>query len=93
MRALMARENGDMSSVREFFDSQYRKHQRCWWREGNRYSLDPNDHTAINAEVLRLVTARGPGRALDIGAGEGADSIRLAKLGYEVDAVELSTVA
>ena len=28
-----------------------------------------------------------------MGAGEGADAIRLAKLGYKVDAVEVSTVA
>jgi 2-polyprenyl-3-methyl-5-hydroxy-6-metoxy-1,4-benzoquinol methylase len=34
-----------------------------------------------------------PGAALDLGAGEGADAIRLAKLGYHVDAVEMSTVA
>lgn len=33
------------------------------------------------------------GRVLDLGAGEGADSIRLALLGYEVRAVEISTVA
>ena len=31
--------------------------------------------------------------ALDLGAGEGADAIRLAKLGYKVDAVEVSAVA
>jgi SAM-dependent methyltransferase len=30
---------------------------------------------------------------LDLGAGEGADAIRMAKLGYHVDAVELSAVA
>jgi methylase of polypeptide subunit release factors len=33
------------------------------------------------------------GHALDMGAGEGADAIRLAKLGYQVDAVEVSPVA
>ncbi|HEV8558656.1 MAG TPA: class I SAM-dependent methyltransferase [Actinophytocola sp.] len=82
-----------MESVREFFDHQYRRHRRYWWREDNRYSLDPRDHTAFNGQALRLAAARGPGRALDVGAGEGADSIRLAKLGYEVDAVELSAVA
>jgi 2-polyprenyl-3-methyl-5-hydroxy-6-metoxy-1,4-benzoquinol methylase len=40
-----------------------------------------------------LAAERGPGQALDLGAGEGADAIRLAKLGYHVDAVELSAVA
>lgn len=80
-------------SIREFFDSQYRRHPRYWWRRTNRYSLDPADHTTFNSVALRIVATRGPGRALDVGAGEGADAIRLAKLGYEVDVMELSTVA
>jgi SAM-dependent methyltransferase len=80
-------------AVREFFDQQYRAHQRYWWCGENRYSLNPDAHTVFNARVLRLAAARGPGRALDLGAGEGADAIRLAKLGYEVDVVELSAVA
>ena len=42
---------------------------------------------------LRLIGGRPPGRALDVGAGEGADSIRLARLGYAVTAVEISKVA
>jgi SAM-dependent methyltransferase len=37
--------------------------------------------------------SRPQGRALDIGAGEGADAIRLALLGYAVEVVELSAVA
>jgi SAM-dependent methyltransferase len=81
------------SEVGGFFDVQYGRHRRYWWREGNRYSLDPSDHTVFNAHVLRTATARRPGRALDIGAGEGADSIRLAKLGYEVDSIDASAVA
>jgi SAM-dependent methyltransferase len=40
-----------------------------------------------------VAARRGHGRALDLGAGEGADAIRLAKLGYHVDAVEVSAVA
>lgn len=39
------------------------------------------------------MSKRPRGRALDIGAGEGADAIRLAKLGYEVDVIEVSPVA
>jgi hypothetical protein len=50
-----------MISVREFFDDQYRQHQRYWWREGNRYSLDPSGHTAFNGDVMRRMAARGPG--------------------------------
>jgi len=78
-------------SVREFFEHQYRTHDRYWWRGGNRYSVNPKHHTPLNAEILRLAVTREPGRVLDVGAGEGADAIRLAKLGYQVDAIELSS--
>ena len=44
----------------------------------------------LTQQTLRLLAGRNPSRALDIGAGEGTDAIRLALLGYEVDAVELS---
>jgi|SRR5580698_3872597 SAM-dependent methyltransferase len=85
--------SGYVDVVQAFFDEQYRKHQRYWWNGENRYSLEPGRHTPFNAKALRLAIQRGPGRALDIGAGEGADAIRLAKLGYVVDAIELSPVA
>lgn len=38
----------------------------------------------------KLASDRTPGRALDIGAGEGADANRLALLGDDVDAMEVS---
>jgi SAM-dependent methyltransferase len=79
--------------IRTFFDQQYTAHERYWWRGENRYSVEPNLHTTYHARLLAAAKQRGPGRALDLGAGEGADAIRLAKLGYRVDAVELSAVA
>lgn len=82
-----------IADVREFFDQQYAAHGRYWWRGDNRYRLEPELHTPFNAHVLKIAASNAPGRALDLGAGEGADSIRLAKLGYHVDAVELSAVA
>jgi SAM-dependent methyltransferase len=82
-----------VADIRAFFDEQYLAHQRYWWRGENRYSIEPEAHTPFHAELLRAAAERAPGRALDLGAGEGADAIRLAKLGYEVDAVELSPVA
>ena len=84
---------GYLPPVRDFFDRQYASHDRYWWRGPNRYSTSPADHTAFNAAWLAAAARRGPGRALDLGAGEGADAIRLAKLGYVVDAVEVSAVA
>jgi SAM-dependent methyltransferase len=79
--------------VRAFFDKQYEAHERYWWRGENRYSIELEVHNIYNARLLAVAGRRGPGCALDLGAGEGADAIRLAKLGYRVDAVELSAIA
>ena len=82
-----------IAAIREFFDRQYATHDRYWWQGENRYSTNPGDHTSFNAAWLAEAIRRSPGRALDLGAGEGADAIRLAKLGYQVDAIEVSAVA
>lgn len=81
-------------SVIAFFDDVYRRYQRYWWRRPTRYSIDPADHAAslITSHLLEALQQHRPGKALDIGAGEGTDAIRLALLGYEVDAVEGSSV-
>ncbi len=83
-----------VSDIRQFFDSAYEAFDRYWWREPERYSIDPDDfrHSLLTREALLRLKGRSPGRALDLGAGEGADAIRLARLGYEVDAVEVSEV-
>lgn len=82
------------AAVAAFFDDCYRRYDRYWWRREGRYSPDPaaHHHSPATATLLREVAARPPGRALDLGAGEGADAIRLALLGYEVVAVEASAV-
>ncbi len=86
----------DLMRVSEYFDGVYSEHERFWWRESGRYELDPDayPHSLLTQLTLRLL-ARRPhvGRALDLGAGEGTDAIRLARLGYEVDAVEISEIA
>lgn len=51
------------------------------------WSGDPNG--ALVAEVARLA----PGRALDVGCGEGADAIWLAARGWDVTALDVSGVA
>jgi SAM-dependent methyltransferase len=81
--------------VSEYFDRQYGATERYWWKAENRYDTDPDTYTRslLTQLTLRLVRGRPPGRVLDLGAGEGADSIRLAGLGHQVDAVEISAVA
>jgi 2-polyprenyl-3-methyl-5-hydroxy-6-metoxy-1,4-benzoquinol methylase len=82
-------------NVAAYFDELYRPQERYWWRRANPYSADPDDYqdSLLTQLTLRLISGRDPGRALDLGAGEGADSIRLALMGYSVTAVEISEVA
>lgn len=63
-----------------FWDERYGEHERM-------FSGDPNG--VLVAEVSDLP----PGRALDLGAGEGADAIWLARRGWRVTAMEISRVA
>jgi SAM-dependent methyltransferase len=63
-----------------FWDGLYGSHDALW-------SGRPN--SALVAETAHLAA----GRALDIGAGEGADAIWLASRGWRVTAVDLSEVA
>src|SRR5688500_4496948 len=55
--------------------------------EGAKWSGRPNGR--LVAEVADLT----PGRALDVGCGEGADAIWLARCGWTVTAVDVSDVA
>jgi SAM-dependent methyltransferase len=82
-------------NVAAYFDDLYRAAERYWWRIGDPYSPDPDDYptSLLTQLTLRLIRDRAPGRALDLGAGEGADAIRLARMGYPVTAVEVSEVA
>jgi SAM-dependent methyltransferase len=62
------------------WDQRYAEAERVW-------SGRPN--SALVAEVEGLP----PGRALDVGCGEGADAIWLAQRGWEVTALDVSQVA
>ncbi|MEO5318575.1 class I SAM-dependent methyltransferase [Arthrobacter sp. CC3] len=63
-----------------FWDERYRQHGSVW-------SRNPNPSLVAEAASLR------PGSALDVGSGEGADSIWLARQGWRVTAVDISSVA
>jgi len=56
-------------------------------RDGAKWSGRPNGR--LLAEVASLT----PGRALDVGCGEGADAIWLARNGWTVTAIDISEVA
>lgn len=64
----------------EFWDEKYEASDRIWSGEPNR-------------RLVEQVSDLRPGRVLDVGCGEGADAIWLARQGWEVTAVDVSTVA
>jgi SAM-dependent methyltransferase len=63
------------------WDARYREHDRTMW------TGRPNGR--LVAEVADLAG----GRALDVGCGEGADAIWLARRGWTVTAIDVSDVA
>ena len=64
----------------EFWDEHYSSAEQL-------FSNNPNP--VLVAEVADL----SPGRALDLGCGEGADARWLAQRGWQVTAVDISQVA
>jgi SAM-dependent methyltransferase len=69
------------SAQADEWDARYGEH------EGARWSGRPNGRLVV--EVAGLT----PGRALDVGCGEGADAIWLARGGWTVTAIDVSEVA
>jgi len=65
---------------KDFWDERYRSASRIW-------SGKPNP------QLVAEVAGRPPGRALDVGCGEGADAIWLARQGWTVVATDISSVA
>lgn len=71
-----------------YWDARYAGHEGVEGAEaGHVWSSEPNPQLVAEA------TALAPGRALDVGAGEGADSLWLARHGWAVTAIDISTVA
>ncbi|MDQ2677298.1 MAG: FAD-dependent oxidoreductase [Actinomycetota bacterium] len=76
-----ARHDGGIPVMdRAFWEQRYSASDRVW-------SGNPNPQLVAEATELT------PGTALDVGAGEGADSIWLATQGWTVTAVDISSVA
>jgi SAM-dependent methyltransferase len=71
----------DAASQAAEWDARYRKRDAAMW------SGRPNGR--LVTEVAGLF----PGRALDVGCGEGADAIWLAERGWTVSAIDISEVA
>ena len=63
------------------WDARYGEHDEAMW------SGRPNGRLVAEVEDLT------PGRALDVGCGEGADAIWLARHGWTVTAIDISDVA
>ena len=61
-------------------DERYRDHESLW-------SGEVNGSLAIEVEGLQ------PGRALDVGCGEGADAVWLAHQGWDVTAIDIAPTA
>jgi len=66
--------------TQEFWDDRYRSAGKLW-------SGQPNPQLVAQTADL------APGQALDVGCGEGADAIWLARHGWTVTAVDVSAVA
>lgn len=64
----------------EFWEHRYADKPRIW-------------SGRVNATLAALVAGFAPARALDLGCGEGGDSLWLARQGWEVTAVDISSVA
>ena len=72
-------DHDDLDDASEW-DERYGSEERVW-------SGQPNGTLVVEVEAL------SPGRALDVGCGEGADAIWLAHRGWRVTAVDVSRVA
>ncbi len=70
----------DAENAVDMWDGMYRERPKVW-------SGNPNPQLVAEARDLK------PGRALDLGCGEGADALWLAEQGWTVTALDVSAVA
>ncbi|WP_205718493.1 class I SAM-dependent methyltransferase [Actinomadura sp. WMMA1423] len=70
----------DTTDHQEYWDSRYSENHHIW-------SGEPN------AVLVQEIAGLEPGTALDLGCGEGADAVWLARRGWRVTAADISGVA
>lgn len=66
--------------AKEHWEEHYGERERVW-------------SGRVNARLAEIVAPLPPGRALDLGCGEGADAVWLAEQGWHVVAVDISETA
>lgn len=71
----------DAMLKQDFWEAMYQRDEHRIW-SGN-----------VNVNLRTEVEGLKPGHALDLGSGEGGDAIWLAKQGWTVDGVDISTTA
>ncbi len=69
-----------MSEARRSWEEHYGERERVW-------------SGRVNTRLAEVADALTPGRALDLGCGEGADAVWLAECGWRVTAVDISQTA
>ncbi|HEY1840550.1 MAG TPA: class I SAM-dependent methyltransferase [Mycobacterium sp.] len=69
-----------MSEAQQAWEKHYGARERVW-------------SGRVNVRLAELAEPMSPGRALDLGCGEGADAIWLAEHGWHVTAVDISQTA
>ncbi|MBV9515629.1 MAG: class I SAM-dependent methyltransferase [Mycobacteriaceae bacterium] len=69
-----------MSEAQRTWEERYGERERLW-------------SGRVNVRLAELVEPMTPGRALDLGCGEGADALWLAEHGWRVTAVDISQTA
>jgi len=67
-------------SAREYWETHYGERERIW-------------SGRVNVQFAAIVDELVPGRALDLGCGEGGDAVWLAERGWHVTAVDISETA
>lgn len=68
------------TSARDYWEAHYAERERIW-------------SGRVNARLAEVVAELPPGRALDLGCGEGGDAVWLAEHGWQVTAVDVSETA